>query len=104
MEYRKTRDAKIPLIAELAGAETCSALGLTVTSSTPVLELCRRLIKAGHDPAAPLEAYRGIILCLRVRSIVEGAVLEINTKGTGFIRHRAVRAASPMRQNDRSGR
>jgi hypothetical protein len=31
--------------------------------------MCRALITAGHDPASRLEAYRGNLLCLRVRSI-----------------------------------
>jgi hypothetical protein len=34
-------------------------------------------LEAGHDPATPLEAYRGSTLCLRVRSIGEGAALTV---------------------------
>jgi hypothetical protein len=45
--------------------------------NAPVLALCRALIEAGHDPNTPLEAYRGATLCLRVRSIGEGAKLTV---------------------------
>jgi hypothetical protein len=45
--------------AQLLGDHTCSALGYTVSSSAPVLALCRKLVAAGHDPSLPLEAWRG---------------------------------------------
>ena len=90
-----------PIIGNLTG-NTCTALGVVVTDNAPVLALCRRLIEAGHDPASPLHAYRGSVLALRVRSIGEGAKLEVNSQGSGFILRpaRAPRAASPVRQND----
>jgi hypothetical protein len=44
--------------ADLIGAGICTALGLAINSSSPVLALCRALIEAGHDPATPLEAIR----------------------------------------------
>jgi hypothetical protein len=66
-----------PIRAELSGGRRCSAVGITATGNAPVLALCRRLIEAGHDPALPLEAYRGTTLCLRVRSIGEGAKLTV---------------------------
>jgi hypothetical protein len=61
-----------------------------------LLALCCELIEAGHDPAAPLEVYRGEMLSLRVRSIGEGAGLEVNGKGTGFKPCAAVGTASPV--------
>jgi hypothetical protein len=61
-----------PIHAELIAGNTCAALGITISSSSPVLALCRKLVKDGYDPATPLEAYRGETLCLRVRSIGEG--------------------------------
>ena len=70
--------------AELAGASICIARGIAVEANAPVLELCRKLIAAGHNPAARLEAYRGNVLCLLVRSIGEAAQLEISGKGCGF--------------------
>ena len=64
--------------AELTGMYRASAAGVVVTGHAPVLKLCRRLIEAGHDSALPLEAYRGAVLCLRIRSIGEGAKLTVN--------------------------
>jgi hypothetical protein len=87
--------------AELTGSDTCTAHGIIVRSSIPVLAMCRRLTEAGCDSATPLEAHRGEILCLRVGSIGQGARLEINARGNGFIARRAVRAGPPMRQNQR---
>src|SRR6516225_4860375 len=85
--------------AELTGSDGCSALGLAINSSSPVLALCRALIEAGHDPATPLEVYRGTTLCLRVRSIGGAAAVEVNARGTGFV----VRPASLVRANDEGG-
>jgi hypothetical protein len=89
--------------AELVGSDSCSALGITISSSSPVLALCRKLVQAGYDPTTPLEAYRGETLCLRVRSIGEGAQLEINGQGTGFRRGHDGGRASSMRQIDGDG-
>jgi hypothetical protein len=63
--------------ARITGNNTCSALGITVRAAAPVLALCRKLIEARQDPATPLEAYRGDMLCLQVRSIGEGAQLTV---------------------------
>jgi hypothetical protein len=95
-KLRKPNLEKVQAVirAELFGADECRAAGITVRSLSPVLALCRKLIEAGHDPAARLECYRGTTLCLTVRSIGEAAALELNSKGTGFKRCRAVRAAS----------
>ena len=41
--------------ADLAGSDSCSALGITINSSSPVLALCRKLVQAGFDPSTPLE-------------------------------------------------
>ena len=50
-----------------------------------LLALCRKLIEVStYGPETPLDAYRATTLCLRVRSIGEGAALAINSKGTGF--------------------
>jgi hypothetical protein len=87
--------------AELNGSGTATALGFTVQGNTPVLALCRRLVEAGYDPETLLEAWRSDVLCLRVRSICEGASLEINGDGTGFRRRRAPDAAPPMRKSTR---
>lgn len=71
------------LRAELIGADTCTALGITTHGSAPVLMLCRNLIEVGHDPATPLEVYRGATLALRVRSIGEGAALTVEDNRLG---------------------
>jgi hypothetical protein len=97
-----TRDfcaGQAPLRAELIGADTCTALRLSARGAAPILALCRRLIEAGHDPAMALEVYRGKVLALAVRSIGEGAGLDVNSKGSGFVRSRTVRTAPPVRQN-----
>jgi hypothetical protein len=68
-----------PVRAEIIGQTQATACGVTVTGrNAPVLALCRALIDAGHDPDSPLEAYRGATLCLRVRSIGEGAKLTVS--------------------------
>jgi hypothetical protein len=91
--------ASCAIRAELIGSSTCTAAGITARGS--VLALCQLLVQAGFNPDRPLHAYRGAMLCLIVRSIGDAAGLEINTKGTGFVRHRAVRAGPPMRQKRR---
>jgi hypothetical protein len=45
--------------ADLIGADTAVAAGITATGHAPLLTLCRRLVEAGHHPSTPLEAYRG---------------------------------------------
>jgi hypothetical protein len=92
-----------PIHAELNGGDICTALGLVAQSSSPLIALCRALIRAGHDPSSPLHAYRGDMLCLRVRSIDEAARLEINGDGNGFRARREPDAAPPMRGNDPAG-
>ena len=70
------------IVAQLSDSDTCTALGLTAQSTSPVLALCRQLVAAGHDPAQPLHVFRGNTLALIIRSIA--ARLEINGEGTGF--------------------
>jgi hypothetical protein len=81
---------------ELIGSDTAIGLGRAVKAYTPVLDLCRELVAAGENPTRPLHAYRGQVLCLQIRSIGEGANLEINAGGTGFRRRRQPDAASPI--------
>jgi len=43
------------------------------------------LVESGtYGSSIPLDAYRGATLCLKVRSIGEGARLEISGNGVGF--------------------
>jgi hypothetical protein len=77
--------------AVIIGSNQAEANGITARGHAPVLALCRALIEAGHDPNTPLEAYRGSTLCLRVRSIGEGARLTVEDDENGrprFVRHR----------------
>ena len=84
--------------AELIGSNACSALGITARGHAPVLALCQLLIEAGHDPNRPLLAYRGDTLCLRVRSIVEGAALAVEDDRRGTPRFRRRRARGVLAQ------
>jgi hypothetical protein len=43
---------------QLIGPNRCTALGVEAKGNAPVLDLCRKLLAAGHDPALVLEAYR----------------------------------------------
>jgi hypothetical protein len=101
MRLYNPEDFRSLIRAELTGSDGCSALGITISSSSPVLALCRKLVQAGYDPSTPLEVYRGEILALGIRSIGEAAALEINAYGTGFRPRRGADAAPPMRQNRR---
>lgn len=70
--------------AEIINSGECSAEGHSARGHSPVLQLCRLLVAAGHDPARPLHAFRGNMLCLVIRSIGEAAGLEINAHGSRF--------------------
>jgi hypothetical protein len=102
---RSNHSVQTAIRAELIDSDRCSALGLTARGTTPAFALCRLLIEAGHDPATPLEAWRGTTLCLRVRSIGEGAHLTVEDDRRGRPRLRRWRnrgqgrgAAPPVRQ------
>jgi ribonucleoside-diphosphate reductase alpha chain len=88
-----------PIYAEIVGDDFCQAVGLTARSTSPVLALCRKLLEAGFDPKTRLEAYRGDVLCLHVRSIGEAARLEVNSGGTGFKWAREPRPRPVVRLN-----
>ena len=78
-----TLGAQTPIHATLIGSNCCEALGITARGYAPVLELCRALVKAGHDSRRPLHAYRGDVLALEVRSIGEGARLAVREDRAG---------------------
>jgi hypothetical protein len=85
--------------ADLVGADTAVAAGITATGHAPLLTLCRRLVEAGHDPSTPLEAYRGTTLCLRARSIGAGARLTVREGPDGKPRFATYRPAPDCRQS-----
>ena len=88
-----------PVRADLIGADTAVAAGITATGHAPLLTLCRRLVEAGHDPSTPLEAYRGTTLCLRARSIGAGARLTVREGFDGKPRFATYRPAPDGRQS-----
>lgn len=94
----RSHTTQAPIRAELTG-DTCTAAGLTASGNAPVLALARLLIEAGHDPAMPLEAWRGDVLALTVRAIGEAAGLRIASHGVGFERLPGCTGGPPVRQN-----
>ncbi|HYI26319.1 MAG TPA: hypothetical protein VD863_00555, partial [Bradyrhizobium sp.] len=84
--------------AELTGSNQVAAADITVTSTTPVLLLCRQLLAAGLNPDQAVDVFRGATLALRVRSIGEAARLEIAGDGVGFRPSRQPDAAPPIRK------
>ena len=76
--------SKNTICAELIGSDTAAALGITAKGTTPILDLCRQLVEAGSDPTSRLECYRGSVLCLTIRSVVEGSRVRVATHGSGF--------------------
>ena len=73
-----------------------SQLGMTVRSPSPILALCRQLVESStYASSTPLDAYRGDMLCLRVRSIGEAAKLEIDDISFCRIRGRRRARRSP---------
>jgi DNA polymerase len=89
------RETATVIRAQLIGDNRATALGFEGCGSAPVLDLARKLVNAGQDPDRPLHAYRGEVLCLRLRSIGEGAGIELNHHGTGFRWGRASPIAPP---------
>ena len=92
-EAEQPRRARDPIIAAITGSDTAVALGITVRSSSPLLCLCRGLLDAGADPNQPLHAFRGDVLTLTIRTLADGARLEVKQHGTGFTARRERRAA-----------
>jgi len=88
------------IAAALSGSDTCTALGLTAQSGSPVLLLCRKLVAAGHDPTTPMQVFRGDVLALIVRSIGEGAGLRIGSHAVGFARDPECGASPSIAAND----
>jgi hypothetical protein len=89
--------------AEIAGPDRCAASGVETRGAAPVFALCRALLAAGVDPRRSLRAYRGDVLALSIRSICEGARLELNGDGTGFRPRRQPDAASPVSESAPAG-
>src|SRR5690348_10236794 len=71
-----------PIRAQLAG-NVCSAVGIAAKADAPILALCRKFLDAGHDPATPLEVYRGDVLALQVKFIGQAAGLRVGVSSSG---------------------
>src|ERR1041384_2537946 len=76
------RTSRQAIRAQLAG-DICTSFGITAKSGSPVLALCLKLVDAGYDPSASLEAYRGDSLALRVKSIGQAAQLKVDVAPSG---------------------
>lgn len=66
-----------PIVCAVVTGDIASSGDISTKGHAPVLALCRALLHAGADPLSPLHVYRGENLCLRIRSIGEGARLTI---------------------------
>jgi hypothetical protein len=88
--------ARDPIVAAITGSDTAVALDTAVRSHSPVLCLCRALLGAGMDPNQPLHAFRGDVLALTIRTLADGAWLEVSQHGTGFTARRERRAATSI--------
>jgi hypothetical protein len=80
----RVQQPKETIRAELTGSDICTAAGIKVRGSTPVLALCSELLAAGVNPDAAIQVFRNATLALHIRRIGEAARLEINGRGTGF--------------------
>ena len=76
-KYSNSKCKSRTIRAELVGSETANAEGITARGVSPIFGLCRKLVEAGQDPDRPLEAFRGDVMCIRVRSIGEAAKLVV---------------------------
>lgn len=90
--------------AELTGSDGASAEGITVRSASPVFSLCRRLIAAGIDADRPLVAYRGMVACIIINSIGEGALLTVAEGNRGAPRFRRWKPVSRREESPRIAR
>ena len=72
-----------PIRGTLCGSTKCSAEGMTVPGTVPVLQMCRKLVAAGYDPKRPMEVYRGDVLALGVSSIGQAAKFGVRDTVSG---------------------
>lgn len=74
------------IITQISSDTIATSCAIIIKAPSPVLALCRRLVAEGCDPAMPMKAYRGEILCLTIKSIGEAATLQVSGHGGGFSR------------------
>lgn len=76
----------------ISGDDICRYEGepaIVCSGPSPVLAMCRELIRAGKDPGLALEAWRGKRLALRIERIGRAAEIEAGAHGMGFRRRKA---------------
>jgi hypothetical protein len=76
--------AVLVITATLAGSNTASAENITVTSASPVCDLCRRLVAAGYGGELAMTVMRESTIALRIRAIGTAAKLSPRPDGIGF--------------------
>jgi hypothetical protein len=62
---------------EITGNSTATACNITCEGRTPILKLCRALLRKAYDPSLSLRCYRGDVLALTIRTIGNGAKLTV---------------------------
>jgi hypothetical protein len=73
----------------------CAQAGLTVTSASPIITLCRLLIESGFDPAERLLVYRDGALVFGVSNLRHGAGLKL-AFSHGFARRQTAEGGAPV--------
>jgi hypothetical protein len=84
------------IACQFEGDDICRAADFEVRGYAPALDMCRRLLAEGFDPATPLEVYRGDVLCLRISSIGYGAGLCVEDDKIGRPRFARRRSRVPV--------
>jgi hypothetical protein len=85
---RQQQLAQAPICATLTGSDRSEPESVIARGPAPVLAICRALIEAGHEPERMLHAYRGGVLAVKVRSLGEGARLNVEDDRHGTPRLR----------------
>lgn len=100
MSERRRLEDRRAIRVELIGSNRAEAMGLVAVGSAPLCQLCRRLIRAGVNPDAPVEAFRNGILALRARSLLAAAQLTVKDGSSGpprFVPYRSAYGGVPAR-------
>lgn len=100
------------VVVRLTGSWTASGAGIVVDlesrrRGSPICALARKLIEAGHDPAAELHVYRGETLCFKPVPLAKwaGVVIEEGDNTCKSARFAKYRLPNPQsaRETDDSG-
>src|SRR5690348_10730676 len=69
-------DFQVPVTGNLDN-NTCRVGNHVTMGRTPVLSMCRELLRQGIDPDASVEIFRAGILALKIRTLRQGAALAV---------------------------